>query len=51
MSGSQENLSMPMRYWNSFKTNMSDFGKFLYDSETKTVMGRDSSSWCKLSHS
>jgi len=42
-------LSMPMRYWNSFKTNMSDFGKFLYDSETKTVMGRDSSSWFRIS--
>lgn len=36
-------------YWNSFRKNLRGFSKFLYNSEDGTVMGRDGSSWLRIS--
>jgi len=49
MSESGESTSCIGGYWDSFVSNMSSFKTFLYDSESGTVMGRDGSSWLKVS--
>jgi len=49
MSSSDQSGSWFSRKMASFSSGMAAFGKFVYDSEEGTVMGRNGSSWLRIS--
>lgn len=49
MSSSDQSGSWFGRKMAAFSSGMAAFGKFLYDSEEGTVMGRNGSSWLRIS--
>jgi len=49
MSSEDDQQGCVGRFMSGFTSNLSAFGKFLYNSEDGTVMGRDGGSWLRIS--